>query len=53
LFDLPFVRRICDFPERYGKSFKIKVFADAPHGVLKARMPERYRKLQTCLALSI
>ena len=40
------VRRMRDLFEKFGKSYEIHVYGDAPHGFLNDRMPERYRKPQ-------
>jgi carboxymethylenebutenolidase len=46
LISLDDVRRFRDCFERRGKSFRIRVFADAPHGWLNDTMPGRYRRSQ-------
>jgi carboxymethylenebutenolidase len=40
------VRRFRDSLERHGKSFRILVYPDAPHGWLNNTMPGRYRPVQ-------
>ena len=40
------VRRFRDCLERHGKSFRIHVYRDAPHGWLNDTMPGRYRRAQ-------
>jgi carboxymethylenebutenolidase len=40
------VRRFRDSLERCGKSFRIHVYPDAPHGWLNNTMPGRYRRVQ-------
>jgi carboxymethylenebutenolidase len=40
------VRRFRDCLERYGKSYSIHLYRDAPHGWLNDTMPGRYRKAQ-------
>jgi carboxymethylenebutenolidase len=41
------VRRFRDSLERHGKSFRIHVYRDAPHGWLNTTMPGRYRPVQS------
>jgi carboxymethylenebutenolidase len=40
------VRRLRDCLDRHGKSYRIKVYPDAPHGWLNDTMPGRYRRAQ-------
>ena len=40
------VRRFRDTLERHGKSFRIHLYPDAPHGWLNDTMPGRYRRAQ-------
>jgi carboxymethylenebutenolidase len=40
------VRRLRDCLERHGKTFRIHVYRDAPHGWLNDTMPGRYRAAQ-------
>jgi carboxymethylenebutenolidase len=40
------VRRFRDCLERHGKSFRIHIYRDAPHGWLNDTMPGRYREAQ-------
>jgi carboxymethylenebutenolidase len=40
------VRRLRDCLERHGKTFRLRVYRDAPHGWLNDTMPGRYRAAQ-------
>jgi carboxymethylenebutenolidase len=40
------VCRFRDCLERHGKSFRIHLYRDAPHGWLNDTMPGRYREVQ-------
>ena len=40
------VRRLRDCLDRHDKSYRIKVYAGAPHGWLNDTMPGRYRRAQ-------
>ena len=40
------IRRFRDCLERHGKSFRIHIYRDAPHGWLNDTMPGRYRQAQ-------
>jgi len=46
LISIDDVRRLRDCLERHGKSFRIHVYGDAPHGWLNDTMPGRYRRAQ-------
>jgi carboxymethylenebutenolidase len=46
LISIDDVRRLRDCLERHGKSFRVHLFADAPHGWLNDTMPGRYRHAQ-------
>jgi carboxymethylenebutenolidase len=46
LISMDDVRRFRDCLERHGKSYRIHVFRDAPHGWLNDTMPGRYRAAQ-------
>jgi carboxymethylenebutenolidase len=46
LISLADVRRLRDALDRHDKSYRIKVYAGAPHGWLNDTMPGRYRKAQ-------
>ena len=46
LISIDDVRRFRDSLERHGKSFRIHVYRDAPHGWLNDTMPGRYRPVQ-------
>jgi carboxymethylenebutenolidase len=46
LISIEDVRRFRDCLERHGKSFRIHVYRDAPHGWLNDTMPGRYRSTQ-------
>jgi carboxymethylenebutenolidase len=46
LISIDDVRRFRDCLERHGKSFRIHVYRDAPHGWLNDTMPGRYRRAQ-------
>jgi carboxymethylenebutenolidase len=46
LISIDDIRRFRDCLERHGKSFRIHVYRDAPHGWLNDTMPGRYRRAQ-------
>jgi len=46
LISIDDVRRFRDCLERHGKSFRIHLYPDAPHGWLNDTMPGRYRRAQ-------
>src|SRR6185312_13458741 len=46
LISIDDIRRFRDALERYGKSYEIHVYRDAPHGWLSDTMPGRYRRAQ-------
>jgi carboxymethylenebutenolidase len=46
LISIDDVRRFRDCLERHGKTFRIHVYRDAPHGWLNDTMPGRYRHAQ-------
>jgi carboxymethylenebutenolidase len=46
LISIDDVRRLRDCLERHGKTFRIHVYRDAPHGWLNDTMPGRYRPAQ-------
>ena len=53
LISIEDVRRFRDCLERHGKSFRICVYRDAPHGWLNDTMPGRYRPAQAQAAWSV
>ena len=46
LISIDDIRKFRDSLERHGKSFRIHVYRDAPHGWLNDTMPGRYRRAQ-------
>jgi carboxymethylenebutenolidase len=46
LISIDDIRRLRECLERHGKSFRIQVYRDAPHGWLNDTMPGRYRRAQ-------
>jgi carboxymethylenebutenolidase len=46
LISIEDIRRFRDCLERHGKSYKVHVYRDAPHGWLNDTMPGRYRPAQ-------
>jgi len=46
LISIDDVRRFRDCLEQHGKSFRIHLYGDAPHGWLNDTMPGRYRRAQ-------
>ena len=46
LISLDDIRRFRDCLERHGKSFRVHVYRDAPHGWLNDTMPGRYRRAE-------
>jgi carboxymethylenebutenolidase len=47
------VRRLRDCLDRHDKSYRIKVYPDAPHGFLNDTMPGRYRRAQAQAAWAL
>ena len=46
LISIEDIRRFRDCLERHGKTYRIHVYRDAPHGWLNDTMPGRYRRAQ-------
>jgi carboxymethylenebutenolidase len=53
LISIDDVRRFRDCLERHGKSYRIHVYRDAPHGWLNETMPGRYRGAQAQAAWAV